>query len=110
MHAPGGSCPCWEDRAAVPPWWLDPNCVKHGLVSHGQHDCLNELLYLLVGTANVEVLLCQVLVDLHCLDSRVKFSGKLLEYQVQVLVCAHKVGGLQLLRVHKSRHRVSPCS
>ena len=41
---------------------------------------------------------------LHGLDARVVLCGELLEHEVGVLVDAHEVAGLQLLRLDQADH------
>lgn len=74
------------------------------LVCHRQHNSLNQLLDLLVETANVGILLGGTLVHLHGLDSCVILRRQGLEDEVRVLVDADQVTRLQLLGIHQADH------
>lgn len=66
-------------------------------VRHGQNDCLNELLNLLVQAADVAVRFRRTLIHLHRLDARVKLGGQRLQDEVRILVDADQVARLELV-------------
>ena len=80
----------------------DADGIEHVLVRHGEDDGLDELLNLLVGTADVGILLGRPLVDLHGLDAGVEFGGELLEDEVGVLVGAHQIGGFEVVHLDEA--------
>mmetsp|Transcript_18578 Transcript_18578/g.53053 ORF Transcript_18578/g.53053 Transcript_18578/m.53053 type:complete len:395 (+) Transcript_18578:636-1820(+) len=82
----------------------DADGIEHVLVRHGQHDCLDQFLDLLVGTADVGILLRGTLVDLHGLNSGIEFFRQLFQDEVGILVGADEVGRLQLLGVDETRN------
>mmetsp|Transcript_3316 Transcript_3316/g.13274 ORF Transcript_3316/g.13274 Transcript_3316/m.13274 type:complete len:286 (+) Transcript_3316:326-1183(+) len=83
----------------------DADGIEHLLVRHGQHHRFDQLLDLLVTASDVAVLLGGLLVHLHGLHPRVVLSRQLLQNQVGILVGAHEVVRLELVRVHQARNR-----
>lgn len=81
---------------------LDANLLEALGLLHGPDDSLDQLLNLLVQTANVGVLFGRLLVHLHGLDSAVVFGGEGIEDQVRVLVYTDEIAGLELFVVYKT--------
>ena len=52
---------------------------------HREHNCLHQLLYLLVEATNVTVVLCGLLIHLHGLDSGVILCWQRVQDEVRVL-------------------------
>mmetsp|Transcript_9208 Transcript_9208/g.35846 ORF Transcript_9208/g.35846 Transcript_9208/m.35846 type:complete len:340 (-) Transcript_9208:62-1081(-) len=71
-------------------------------VGHGQDHRLGELLDLLVEAANVGVILCGLLVNLHGLDAAVVLRGEHVEDEIRVLIDAYQIRGLQLVSVDET--------
>mmetsp|Transcript_32480 Transcript_32480/g.67007 ORF Transcript_32480/g.67007 Transcript_32480/m.67007 type:complete len:228 (-) Transcript_32480:540-1223(-) len=70
---------------------LDADVFEALLVGHGQDDCLLQLLNLLLQTANVAVLVCGALINLHRFHAGVVLWRQLVQDQVGVLVHTHQV-------------------
>mmetsp|Transcript_5764 Transcript_5764/g.13141 ORF Transcript_5764/g.13141 Transcript_5764/m.13141 type:complete len:201 (-) Transcript_5764:391-993(-) len=81
---------------------LDANGVEHILVRHGEDNRLDEFLNLFVAAANIGIFLGRPLVDLHGLDTRVKFGGQLFKNEVRIFVGTHEIGWLELVGINKT--------
>jgi hypothetical protein len=61
---------------------LDADLFESLCLLHRPYDSLDKLLNLLVQAADVCVLLCRLLIDLHRLDSAVVLCGKSVENEI----------------------------
>ena len=55
------------------------------LMCYREHNCLHQLLYLLIEATNVTVVLCRLLIHLHGLDSGVILCWQRVQNEVGVL-------------------------
>lgn len=81
---------------------LDADLLEALSLFHWPHDCLHKLLNLFVQPAHVGVLLCRLLVHLHCLDSAVVLRGQCIEDEIRIFVHTNEVTRLELLVVDES--------